>query len=733
MPVEASAHQPTIGLLLEQTLGHVTHGRNLRRTMSDTDDAQLSFCDLDYEPQSRLATVPLLSNWTLRAGLAARRAVRDLQSRGRLDGLFVHTHVPATFLGATMDRVPTIVSMDATPKQIDRLGRSYEHDVHHPLIESAKYRLHSECFQRAAGLVTWSKWAADSLVADYGVDRNGIEVIPPGVVPSQWRRTEPRHPSRVVRVLFVGGDFKRKGGTLLLEAVERLRNDTDVIAEGLTIELHLVTKADIPTTRDTFVHRALTPNSPELIELFHRCDVFALPTFGDCTPVVLAEAAASGLPAIATDVGAIRESVIDGETGYIVDHDAMTIMAALKRLIVDPTHRLAMGDSATRHAAANMDSEKNALRLLDGLVAMARPPERDRRVVLTVSGNVPPEIDESIDAGIKPVADFVAISRLSGATLLDWSRLREEASFTTGLVRRFAGNSVGLAHHLHINRDRFDVVITDGEQVGIPLAALARTTGGRPYRHIMIAHRLSPAKKQLPVRLLGLGRHVDNVLVYSSHQWEVARRLFSGPDQRVERIDFMVDTNFFRSSRPREMRTSHRRPVICAAGREFRDYPTLIEAARGLDADVIIASASPWSKRSDNARSADLPDNVTVTSFTHMELRAQLDESDLLVLPLQATDFQAGITTILEAMSMGRPVVCTSTDGQNDVIIEGETGYYVPPGDPDALRAAIIRLLENPDEAIAMGKRGRELVEDRADVFRYAERFAALVKHHLVH
>ena len=39
--------------------------------------------------------------------------------------------------------------------------------------------------------------------------------------------------------------------------------------------------------------------------------------------------------------------------------------------------------------------------------------------------------------------------------------------------------------------------------------------------------------------------------------------------------------------------------MICTAGLEFRDYPTLIEAVRGLDARVVIAAASPWSKRAD--------------------------------------------------------------------------------------------------------------------------------------
>ena len=81
----------------------------------------------------------------------------------------------------------------------------------------------------------------------------------------------------------------------------------------------------------------------------------------------------------------------------------------------------------------------------------------------------------------------------------------------------------------------------------------------------------------------------------------------------------------------------------------------------------------------------------------------------LVVVPLQETDFQAGITTILEAMSMARALVCTRTSGQTDTIVEGETGRYVPPGDAGALRAAIEDLLADPDEAARLAAVGSAL------------------------
>jgi glycosyltransferase involved in cell wall biosynthesis len=66
-------------------------------------------------------------------------------------------------------------------------------------------------------------------------------------------------------------------------------------------------------------------------------------------------------------------------------------------------------------------------------------------------------------------------------------------------------------------------------------------------------------------------------------------------------------------------------------------------------------------------------------------------------------------------------VICTHP-GQTDVIIEGETGLYVEPGDPSSLRTAIERLLNHPEEAERMGLNGRKRVEQEMNLHRYVER-----------
>ena len=76
---------------------------------------------------------------------------------------------------------------------------------------------------------------------------------------------------------------------------------------------------------------------------------------------------------------------------------------------------------------------------------------------------------------------------------------------------------------------------------------------------------------------------------------------------------------------------------------------------------------------------------------------------------------------------MSRAVVCSKTSGQTDVIVHGETGLYVDPGDVKALRNTISSLLDDPNEASRLGEAGRQWVVANADVSRYADRLAVAV------
>jgi glycosyltransferase involved in cell wall biosynthesis len=284
--------------------------------------------------------------------------------------MFIHTQVPAVLLGPWMRSTPTVVSLDATPKQYDELGEFYAHDRSHPRIEDLKFRANRACFRRAHHIVSWSHWGKQGLVREYGLPGDKVTVIAPGVDVDRWAR--PAGPYRdvagPVRVLFVGGDLRRKGGDLLIEAVRRINAE----ARSPQIELHLVTGADVEARSDVVVHRGLTSNAPELIAQYHAADIFCLPTLGDCLPMVLAEAAAAGLPLISTDVGAIREIVRPGSTGELIaagDLEALTV--TLRSLATDAARRARYGRAARELAVAEHDAHANARAIMAILESVA--------------------------------------------------------------------------------------------------------------------------------------------------------------------------------------------------------------------------------------------------------------------------------------------------------------------------------------------------------------------------
>ncbi len=75
--------------------------------------------------------------------------------------------------------------------------------------------------------------------------------------------------------------------------------------------------------------------------------------------------------------------------------------------------------------------------------------------------------------------------------------------------------------------------------------------------------------------------------------------------------------------------------------------------------------------------------------------------------------FEAAGNVLLEAMASGRPVVCSDAGGPPDYVVDGETGWIVPPADPGAMALAIQRLLDSPELADRMGMRGRARAERR--------------------
>lgn len=113
-----------------------------------------------------------------------------------------------------------------------------------------------------------------------------------------------------------------------------------------------------------------------------------------------------------------------------------------------------------------------------------------------------------------------------------------------------------------------------------------------------------------------------------------------------------------------------------------------------------------------------LEDNVTFVGWASGDKKVELlRNADVFVLPTYADAFPM---SVLEAMEFGMPVISTTIGSIPEMVIEGENGYLIEPGDTEGLYQIIMRYLENPDQIKSHGKKSRELVKkfSRAEVKR---------------
>jgi glycosyltransferase involved in cell wall biosynthesis len=330
-----------IAYVMEQTLGNITHYLNLRRAESVAPAPGPLWLPIDYA-QSRMP-------WTITGGRLARRALTEVMPK--VDGIFMHTTTFALMCTDLFRRKPTILSSDATPANKRNMRTAYGLKEQGRLRERAQRALYQKIYGQAVGLVGWSTWVKQSFVEDYGIPEERVAVISPGVDLNEFVAGDRSH--ELPRILFVGGDFERKGGKLLLEVFrQRLRNRAELI---------LVTRDAVAAEPGVTVRHNVRANSPELRELYATSDLFVLPTFADGSPLVLMEALAASLPVVATHVGGIPDMVLEGKTGYLLAAgDSAGLGDAVETLVSDGNLRRSMSEHARADALRRFDARENA-------------------------------------------------------------------------------------------------------------------------------------------------------------------------------------------------------------------------------------------------------------------------------------------------------------------------------------------------------------------------------------
>jgi glycosyltransferase involved in cell wall biosynthesis len=284
-------------------------------------------------------------------------AIRHAITENRPDIVHIAAHWPAGAITSMQSDLPYTLALDATRASIGR-------DLPLAAWSVKDCATEAELCQNAACLFPMSNWARKSLNDDYNIPSARIQVTPPSLASTRWPKPA-NSANAVPQILFIGNDLKRKGA-------DRLARWVNGPLSG-SCHLHIVsTDSTCPPQGPDITFHGAVAHDHLMSDLIPQMDVFCLPTLLDMSPFVLVEAAAAGLPIVASDLGGIADLVDTGKSGILVpptDEDGF--IAALSTLIDDKQLRQKMGQRAREIAAERFDADRNFGALIDRLVEIA--------------------------------------------------------------------------------------------------------------------------------------------------------------------------------------------------------------------------------------------------------------------------------------------------------------------------------------------------------------------------
>jgi glycosyltransferase involved in cell wall biosynthesis len=284
---------------------------------------------------------------------------------------------------------------------------------------------------------------------------------------------------------------------------------------------------------------------------------------------------------------------------------------------------------------------------------------------------------------------------------------------------------------------RPDVVLAWNERQGIP--AVARETVSR--RRIPVVSGAIWATEPSRQRLLAARNWLSRcaaVFVLSTAQLAPLREIIS--PARVRHLPFGIDTQYFTATGPSptsvmalppevERLLNHHAVVLSVGNDGDRDHATLGAAMSLISRPTNLGNESPRLLLASRTAAA-IPNQpgLHVPSLSASQLLGSLRRARVFAVATRPNLHVSGMTALLEAMSVGLPVVASRTPGMSDYVQDGETGLLVDCGDEQGFARALRDLLADPDRAAAMGDAAARRVRERNDVSLMQRRIADLVR-----
>ena len=251
---------------------------------------------------------------------------------------------------------------------------------------------------------------------------------------------------------------------------------------------------------------------------------------------------------------------------------------------------------------------------------------------------------------------------------------------------------------------RFDIVISMSFQLGLGLCFLQLLGLRKKVKHIIFdiaSSRLqSSFWRSIFVVLISTASRI--ICFTSSQENKLSKQISS---KKISFISLGVNPEEFVSG-------INDGKYILSAGRQSRDYATLIEAVKKIGIKTIILAGYDSITRRTGLERLSLPSNVEVHyEIQYEEYKKLLAGSRLVVIPLRNVPYACGQVSLLEAFAARKPVIVTKTSSMVDYVEDGKTGLFVSPNDPKDLELAILSLIRCNDLSEYLSNNARKAIE----------------------
>ncbi len=304
--------------VLSKILGNANFSKNILETVMLISDIDPTIFYFEYSDYNKKTPKYLLKNY--RSSYITRAKINENGIKNDFDLIFFQSiHLTLCFKD-WIDQTPAIVSHDQTPASSFELIKleqnTFQTDILCSLKNILNHIIYRSVLKKIKVFMPWTHYCANSLVQHYKVSSDKI-IISPGYVNIKKSML-----NSIVRdfskkeLLFIGNEFKRKGGEILLEIFQHL--DT-------TYHLTIVTNDKIVDSIELPVNISLLKGIntlDQLIPVYASATLFVFPTKREQMGLVLMEAVATGLPSIATDVGGVSEIIKHNQTGILMPYSS---------------------------------------------------------------------------------------------------------------------------------------------------------------------------------------------------------------------------------------------------------------------------------------------------------------------------------------------------------------------------------------------------------------------------